>query len=216
MYFKNRYDAGQQLVAHLETYSRNGVILCLSDGAVLIAEPIAQALQIPILMLIVKDVALPGQNPQVIGAIDQAGGFTYNTALSSGQVDEFVSEYHNHLETEKMERVHEINRMISAQGDIDRAYLNDKNILLVSDGLATGSLVDAAVAYLKPVRSQAIVAVLPFAAVPAIDRLHIQTDRIVCLDVKQNYLSTEHYYEDNAMPSREEIQQRILLYHNYM
>lgn len=216
MYFEDRYDAGKKLANHLAAYVNDGVILALSDGAVLIGEPIAQALKIPLLLLIVKDVAIPGQNSPVVGSLDQSGGFTYNTMLSSGEVEEYTSEYHNHIEAEKLHQMHEIHQMINAQGDIDRSYLNDKNILIVSDGLPTGSLVDAAVAYLKPVRTKKVVAVVPFASVPAIDRLHIQTDQIVCLDVKENYLSTEHYYQDNAIPSREEIQHRIQLFHTYI
>jgi len=63
------------------------------------------------------------------------------------------------------QQMHEINQMINHQGDISRDYLNDKNIILISDGLATGTIVDAALAFLKPVRTKSIVAAIPFASV---------------------------------------------------
>lgn len=217
MYFENRYQAGQMLAAKLQDFaSVPTVILCLNDGAVLVAEPIAQSLSAPLFLLLMREITLPGPLAPTVGTVDQGGGFTYNTDLSKGEINEYVSEYHSHLEAEKIEKMHEIHRMVSAQGELDRSYLNDKSIILVSDGLATGAVVDAANDYLKPVKTDKIVAALPFASVPAVDRLHVATDELHILDVKANFFSTDHYYEDNALPGKDELQQRLQLFHKYM
>lgn len=205
------------LAAELKEYEGNNtVVLCLNDGAVLVAEPIAQDLSAPLFMLLMREITLPGPLAPTVGTVDQSGGFSYSTDLSKSEINEYVTEFHSHLEAEKIERMHEIHRMITAQGDLERSFLNNKNIILVSDGLATGAIVDAANVWLKPVKTERVIAALPFASVPAIDRLHIATDEIHILDVKQNYFSTDHYYEDNAIPGKDELQQRLQLFHKYM
>lgn len=215
MYFDDRNAAGKALLSHLEDIEGKCVIVCATDGAVLVAEPIASQLKAPIFLLLMKDIRVPGGSNIVFGNVDQSGGFTYSNDISTGLRQEFETEFHGSFEEQKIHRMHEINQMISKQGDLDPKLLNDKNILIVSDGMPNGSMVDSILAYLKPIRTKKIIAVTPFASVPAIDRLHIQVDRIVCLDVKQNYLATEHYYNQNSIPTREELQHRIEFFKQY-
>lgn len=216
MYFKNRYEAGNVLAQTL--YKRQLqqpiVLLALNDGGVLVAESIAQILKAPILLMVLREVALPGSDGN-IGTLDQAGSFTYNQSLSEGQVDEYVSEYHAHIEAEKIQGMHEINEDMRGQEDYGRDYLRHKTVILVSDGLSSGAVIDATLTYLKPVKLNRIIAAVPVASVSAVDRLHIQTDELHVLSVKDNYLSTEHYYEDNFLPGKEEIRQRMALYQKY-
>ena len=68
--------------------------------------------------------------------------------------------------------------------------------------------------YLKPIRIKKLVVAAPVATVPAVDQLHVVADEIHVLDVKENFMGTNHYYDDNMVPSREEsiakINQMIL------
>jgi len=206
MYLFNRIEAGRQLADLLLKHKAEpNIVMALSPGGVVVGQEIAKALECEITMLITKDVVLPGMNAPVVGTVDQSGGFTYNAMFSTGEIDEMANEFHNHIEQSKMEDMHMINAEIGHSGTLERSQLNGHNIILVSDGLKNGSAIDAAISYLKPVDILKIITAIPFVSVDAVDRLHILADEMHNLDVKINYLDTDHYYEDNFIPDAEEI-----------
>ncbi len=187
----------------------DNVVLCLSPGAVLVGAEIAKKLHCVLSMLLVKDVALPGTQGATVGTLDQAGSFTFNSMFSAGELEEFKNEYHGHIEYEKMTKMHEINQLLGEFGIVDQQILSDHSIVIVSDGLKSGTSFDAAITYLKPIRTVKLIAATPFASIPAVDKLHILTDEIQLLDVKENYMGTDHYYEDNELPDNDGIRQII-------
>ena len=88
--------------------------------------------------------------------------------------------------------------------------LRDRTVILVSDGLGDNlSALDVARGFLKSIRIERLVVAVPVCDVSAVDRLHITVDDLHILDVKGNYMGTDHYYEDNLLPSREETVQKI-------
>lgn len=211
MYFFNRLEAGRKLADELEQYRyENCIVLCLSPGGVLVGQAIAERLHSPLTMLTMEDIQLPGNNmAPVVGTVDQAGGFTRNNEFSPGHLEYFLTEFHQYIELEKMHKMHEINKAIGESGTIDRRNFTGHNVIVVNDGLVNGTSFDAAVAYLKPINTKKVIAAVPVVSVPAIDRLHVLTDEIHVLDVKANYYSTDHYYEDNFIPDQKEIQNII-------
>jgi putative phosphoribosyl transferase len=209
MYFTNRAQAGGMLAAQLEKYRfENTIVVALSEGGVLVGEPIAQYVHAVLTMLLSEEITVPGENTS-IGSIDQDGGFSYNSELSPGQMDEYQAEYLNYFEGQKMEKFHEMNQLLGEGGILDKDMLRDHNVVLVSDGLKGTSQLDAAASFLKPIRIQRLVVVAPIASVAAVDRLHIMADELHILNVADNYLDTDHYYDDNTIPSREEIVAKI-------
>lgn len=209
MYFTNRAQAGGMLAAELEKYRfENTIVVALSEGGVLVGEPIAQYVHAVLTMLLSEEITVPGENTS-IGSIDQDGGFSYNSELSAGQMDEYQAEYLNYFEGQKMEKFHEINQLLGDGGILDKDMLRDHSVILVSDGLKGTSQLDAAASFLKPIRIQRLVVVAPIASVAAVDRLHIMADELHILNVADNYLDTDHYYDDNTIPSREEIVAKI-------
>jgi predicted phosphoribosyltransferase len=80
---------------------------------------------------------------------------------------------------------------------------------LVADGIDNGAAVDVAMDFLKPIRTERIVVATPVASIPAVDKLHMSADEIHILDVKENYMGTNHYYADNTVPSHEETIAKI-------
>jgi predicted phosphoribosyltransferase len=155
-----------------------------------------------------KDITVPSET-SILGTIDQSGGFVYNSMFSTGQIEEYVSEYHNYLETEKMNKTYEINRILGQNGLMDRNTLNNKVIILVSDGVRNGSSFDAALNYLKPVRLKRLVAVTPVASISGVDRMHILADEIHVLNVADNYFDADHYYENNKLPTHKSLMKRL-------
>lgn len=210
MYFESRIDAGNRLALSLYDRYRyeSCVVVALSDGAVLVGEQIASALHCVLTLLLVEDIPVPGESIS-FGGVSQNGNFTYNGDFSPGEIDEYTSEFHGYLEEKKREAFQKINRLVGDGGLIDHDMLRDHTIILVADGLTTGASLDAAVDFLKPIRIKRLVIAAPVASIQAVDKLHILADELHILDVKQNYIETNHYYNDNSIPSHEETIAKI-------
>lgn len=209
MYFKDRHQAGQQLAAKLADFRyENTAVIALSDGGVIVAAEIAKALHCVLTMLLTEEIKLPGET-NAVAVVNQDGGFTYNNMYSAGQIEGFAAEYHTYLEQEKEKKFHAINRLLGDGGLIRKDLLYGRNIILVSDGLQNGLSLDAAMDFLKPVRIEKLIVATPLASVPAVDRMHLMADQIVCLNVVENLMDTSHYYENNILPSRETLIETI-------
>lgn len=186
----------------------NTVVVAITYGAVDVGEQIAADLHCALTMLVIEDIAIPGEDMS-FGGVSQEGDFTYNGTLSSGEIDEYAGEFHGYLEEQKREAFQKINRLLGDGGVIDRDMLRDHVIILVSDGLDSGAALDVALDFLKPIRTQRLVVVAPFASVPAVDRLHVVADELHLLDVKENFMGVDHYYEQNDVPTHEEAVSKI-------
>ncbi len=215
MYFESRAHAGQVLAAQLlEQYRyEDCAVIALSDGGVLVGEQIAAQLHCVLTMLVTESIEVPGESLS-IGAVSQAGNFTYNSEFSTGEIEEYASEFHGYLDDQKRQAFSRINRLVGDGGIISRELLRERVIVLVSDSFTDGAIISVALDYLKPIRIKKLVVAAPVATVPAVDQLHVVADEIHVLDVKENFMGTNHYYDDNMVPSREEsiakINQMIL------
>lgn len=215
MYFESRAHAGQVLAAQLlEEYRyEDCAVIALSNGGVLVGEQIASQLHCVLTMLVTESIEVPGESLS-IGAVSQAGNFTYNSEFSSGEIDEYASEFHGYLDDQKRQAFSRINRLVGDGGIISRDLLRERVIILVSDSFTDGAIISVALDYLKPIRIKKLVVAAPVATIPAVDQLHVAADELHVLDVKENFMGTDHYYDDNTVPSREEsiakINQMIL------
>ena len=210
MYFESRSEAGLKLANVLSEKYRyeNCAVIALSDGAVLIGEQIAAALHCVLTMLLIEDIQVPGESTS-FGGVSENGGFTYNGMFSAGEIEEYTSEFHGYLDEKKREAFQAINRLLGDGGLIDKSMLLDRTIILVADGLDNGASIDVAMDFLKPIRTQRIVVATPVASIPAVDKLHMVADELHILDVKENYMGTDHYYNDNTVPPHEDTVAKI-------
>ena len=210
MYFHSRAEAGEQLARLLvEKYRyENVAVVALGDGGVAVGEPIAERLHCVLTMLVSETVDVPGEG-QSFGAMSQTGQFTFNSELGAEAVGEYVNEYHGYFEEQKRQALHRINKLIGDGGVIDQTLLQDHTIVLVTDGLNDMTILDVAMDFLKPVRMQKLVIAAPIASVELVDNHHLIADELHILDVKSNYLDTNHYYDQNDLPSHEETIAKI-------
>lgn len=183
-------------------------VVALNDGGVLVGEQIAAVLHCTLSLILVEDIEVPGESTS-FGGVSQTGAFTYNSAFSSGEIDEYTAEFHGYLDDQKREKFQRLNRLLADGGVIDKDMLRDRVIILTSDGIDLGTELDVALEFLKPIRTKKIVIAMPFATIPAIDKLHIGADELHILDVKENFLGVNHYYDDNNLPSHEQIVEKI-------
>lgn len=210
MYFESRIQAGQQLANELlEKYRyENCAVVALSDGGVIVGEQIAAALHCVLTMLLVEGIEVPGESLS-FGGVSQNGNFTYNSEFSTGEIDEYASEFHGYLDDQKRQAFQRINRLLGDGGMVDYNLLRDRTIILVSDGFNDSTVLDVAVDFLKPIRIARLVVAAPVASELAVDRLHVMADELHILDVKTNYFETDHYYTNNEIPTHEQTVEKI-------
>lgn len=210
MYFQSRAMAGQLLANDLVQKYRyeNCAVIALSDGGVQVGEQIATALHCILTMLLIEGIDIPGESMR-FGAVSQSGNFTYSSGLSQGEAGEYTTEFHGYLEEAKRTAFSKINRLLGDGGIIDHDMLRDHTVILVADGLDDISMLDVALEFLKPVRIQRLVVAAPVADVTVVDKLHMYADELHILDVKANYMGTDHYFDQNDIPSHEETIAKI-------
>lgn len=205
MYFKDRAAAGRLLAKELKKYKRDNVaIVSLSPGGVIVGAQVAMELHASLMLMLTENISLPGE-PDAIAAMSSTGTFAFNNMLSAGQIEEYVSEFHGYLDQQRMEKLHRLNVLVGREGEIHKEYLRHHVIILVSDGLLNGFSLDIAYEYLKTVKYNKLIVAVPFASVAAVDRMHLVGDEIYCLDVKEDYFSTNHYYDDNTIPELDDL-----------
>lgn len=210
MYFESRATAGEELTKQLiEKYRyEDCAVLALTDGAVLVAEPIAAALHSVLTMLLIEPIEIPGEGIN-IGGLNQSGRFTYNGMLSAGEIEGFRQEYFGYFEEKKREGMMRINRLLGDGGLVNKDLLKGRHIILVSDGFHDAASLDVAMDFLKPINTQKLIVATPTATVAAVDRLHVAVDEMYILDVKDNFMGVDHYFDDNKVPSHEDTVKKI-------
>ncbi|MGH7196198.1 MAG: phosphoribosyltransferase [Candidatus Saccharimonadales bacterium] len=209
MYFHSRTEAGEKLADQLVQYRyENSVVVALNEGSLAVGEPIATRLHCALSLFLTEEVQIPGEQT-ALGTVNQGGGFIYNRSLSPGEIDDYYSEFHTYIEDQKREKFEKINRLLGDGGILDISLLREHVVILVADGLKTGAVLDATAEFLKPIKIKRLVIATPVASVQAVDRMHILADELHCLSVTENYLATDHYYDANDVPTREEAVQKI-------
>lgn len=210
MYFASRVQAGRMLASQLAPKYRyeNCAIVALSDGAVMVGAQIATQLHCVLTLLLSAEISLP-REPQAIAGITPEGVFSYNNQYSQGEIDEMVGEYRSLIEQEKLERMHEMNHLLTGNGVINKALLKGHTIIVVSDGLKSGFELDLTYEFLKPINIEKLVVATPLASTQAVDKMHVLADDIYCLSVVADYLDTDHYYDKQDVPSHEVVLKTI-------
>jgi putative phosphoribosyl transferase len=210
MYFASRIQAGRMLAPKIVPKFRyeNCAMMAIDDGGVIVGAQIASQLHCVLTLLTSAEINLPSE-PLAIAGITDNRALAYNSSYSEGEISEMLSENRGFMEQEKLRQMHELNHLVVGGGTINRRLLNGHNILIVSDGIKTAFQVDLAMEFLKPIAVEKIIFVVPFASVPAIDRMHILGDEIYCLNVLEDYRDTNHYYDTYDVPDHIKILRTI-------
>lgn len=199
MYFKNRAEAGRKLAIKLAKYdNQQCVVIALNSGAVLVGAQIAMKLHAKLAMLVSDTIILPGEHEPIASMTTST--FTYNSAFSKGEIEEFAGEYRGVIDAQRISKLHKLNTFLKDGGEVKPADLRSHIVILVSDGLQTGITLDIASDFLKPVKLKKLIIATPLANVDTIDQMHLLGDDIYALNVGESLMETDHYYDDNVIP----------------
>lgn len=182
----------------------NCVVLALSDGGAMVGAQIAVQLHCALTLLVTEEIELP-REPNAIAGIAQDGSLSFNQYYSAGEIDEFVAEYYQYIEQEKMQKLQKMHRLIGEGITLKKSMLKGHNVILVSDGLKTGFALDIAAQFLKPIAIEKMIIATPLASVKAVDRMHIVADELYVLSVIDEYMDTNHYYDTNDLPEHKKV-----------
>ena len=210
MYFASRVQAGRMLAAKLAEKYRyeNCAVMALGDGGVMVGAQIAVQLHCVLTLLEIAEIMLP-REPQAVAGITAGGTVAYNHSYSPGELDELVGENYGLIEQEKLSQMHDMNQLVGTGGTVNKDLLKGHNVIVVSDGLKTGFTVDLAAEFLKPIAIENLVIAVPFASVQAVDRMHVMADDLYCLNVLEDYIDTDHYYDKQDVPDHETVLKTI-------
>jgi predicted phosphoribosyltransferase len=182
----------------------NCIVLAMSDGGAMVGAQIAMALHCPMELLVSEEIELP-MEPDALGGIAQDGSFAFNPYYSPGVIDEFVSEYFQYIEQEKMLKLQEMHRKIGEGITLKKSLLKGRNVIIVNDGMKSGFTLDIAAQFLKPISTERMIVAVPVASVKAVDRMHVAADELYVLSVVEDYIGTEHYYDKEDVPDHQAV-----------
>jgi putative phosphoribosyl transferase len=201
--FRNRSDAGRQLAARLNEYANRSdvLVLALPRGGVPVAFEVASALVAPLDVYLVRKLGVPGHTELAMGAIAAGGVEVLSESLirdlNIPRVLVQQIAVRERLELERRDRLF--------RGDRPPALVRDRTILLIDDGLATGSTMQAAITALRQQAPARIIVAVPVGARDTCDRLRQMADRLVCLAMPEPFEAVGLWYEEFGQTSDEEV-----------
>lgn len=191
MVFRDRKDAGQQLAKALEPYQQEDcIILGLPRGGVVVAAEIAKVLNKPLDIMAVRKLGAPTHPELAIGAVAPNDVLVLNQHLIRA-LDVKEDELQEILRRETAE----LNRRLHYfRGRRPFPKLQNKTVLLVDDGLATGASAMAAIRATRAMGAHHIVLAVPVGAHSTVSDLRREVDELICLEAPEFFDAVSHWY----------------------
>ncbi len=201
--FRNRQDAGRQLAQKLQRFAGRdeAIVLGLPRGGVPVAREVARILRLPLDVLIVRKLGVPGQEELAFGAIASGGVRVLNADVVVGAGIDALS-----IERVTAEQLRELTRReLAYRGHRPYPILDGKVVILVDDGIATGSTMLAAVRSVRAHAPGSLVLATPVAAPESLKALAGEVDEIVCLIAPRQLQGIGEWYEDFSQLSDDDV-----------
>ena len=205
--FQNRTDAGRQLAAALLRYAGRDdvVVLGLPRGGVPVAFELAMALDSPLDVFIVRKLGLPGHEEFAIGAIATGDVRVVDEAvLHAYGVDRETLDGITERERRELTRREHLYR-----DDRPFPIVQDRIVILVDDGLATGSTMRAAIAALRAKGPRDIVVAVPVGAPETCSAITALADDVVCLETPDPFYAVGLWYANFEQTTDEEVHELL-------
>lgn len=213
--FPDRMSAGRQLAHELRRYvHRNDItVLALPRGGVPVAYEVARALGAPLDVLVVRKLGTPGREELAMGALASGGIVVREEGVLRAQhvSDDALEQVaiRERVELERRERLY--------RGDLPPLELEDRTVLLVDDGLATGATMRAAVAAVRAHQPRGVIIAVPVAQASVAAHLETVADDVVTVLRPSRLVAVRMWYADFAQILDDEVQEMLRLgrYHTY-
>jgi predicted phosphoribosyltransferase len=205
--FEDRKEAGRALAARLRQYAGRSdvVVLALPRGGVPVAFPVAEALDAPLDLFLVRKLGTPGHRELAMGAIASGGIRVLN--------DDVVRWYGippAAIDAVAREEEQELGRREAAYREgRDAPPLEGRIVILIDDGLATGSTMMAAVKAVRQRHPSRIIVAVPVGARDTCEALATVADEVVCVRMPEPFSAVGQWYLDFDQTTDEEVRQLL-------
>ncbi len=203
MIYENRTEAGKHLAAKLRAYKGRSdvVVLALPRGGVPVGFEIARALEVPLDVFLVRKLGVPGHEELAMGAIASGG-----VRVLNDETVEYLNIPNNVIDSVAVAELKELERReLAYRGNRPQLDVKGKTVILVDDGLATGSTIRAAAQALRKQEPALIVVAVPVSAVRTCDEYQIGVDEIVCGATPEPFYGVGMWYEDFSQTTDDEV-----------
>ena len=201
--FDDRMQAGKLLAERLDEYAgrTDVIVLALPRGGVPVGFEVAQALDVPLDILLVRKLGVPGHEEYAMGAIASGGMRVVNQdavdmlGISDATLD--AATQHEMQEITRREKLY--------RGDKPPPDLHGRTVIVVDDGLATGSTMLAAVRALRDSAAARVVVAVPVGAVETCERLRSEADEVICLRMPEPFRAVGLWYREFPQLADQEV-----------
>jgi putative phosphoribosyl transferase len=203
MRFRNRSEAGRLLAEALGRYKDRPdvLVLALPRGGVPVGYEVAAALNVPLDVFIVRKLGVPGHEELAMGAIASGGIRALNdSVIQHLNISPSAIESVANREAEELQRRERLYR-----GDKASPNISGRTIILVDDGLATGSSMKAAVAALRGQHPAKIIVAVPTAPADTCDELRREADEVICAATPEPFYAVGLWYENFEQTTDAEV-----------
>jgi predicted phosphoribosyltransferase len=207
MIYSDRREAGRVLASKLMKYNDRPdvIVLGLPRGGVPVAYEVASALNAPLDIFLVRKLGVPGHEELAMGAIATGG-----VRVINDEVFEYLRIPDSVIDAITAEELTELRRRERTyRGDRPEPDVKGKTVILVDDGLATGSTIRAAAQALRQQGPDKIVVAVPVSAPQTCDEYRIGVDEIVCAVTPEPFLGVGRWYDDFSQTSDEEVHELL-------
>jgi predicted phosphoribosyltransferase len=199
--FRDRHQAGRVLAEHLEHYRGQPdlLVLALPRGGVAVGFEVAHALQAPLDVFVVRKLGFPGHEEYAMGAIASGGVRVMNpmpgATVSARAVEAVVAR----------EQVELMRREQLYRGNRPPVSIRGRTVIVVDDGLATGSTMRAAVLAIRQQQPTRLVVGVPVGAEDTCEQLRTEADEVVCCATPYPFRAVGLWYREFPQATDEEV-----------
>jgi predicted phosphoribosyltransferase len=201
--FENREEAGRRLASALHDHTGHNdiVVLGLPRGGVPVAFALAQSLHLPLEVFIVRKLGVPGFEELALGAIASSGVRVLNDEVvaqlpNAAALIESVTARES-IELERREGLY--------RGERPSSALSGRSVVVVDDGIATGSTMRAAIAALRKSGCSRIIVAVPVGPPESCRELRKEADEMICLLEPANFVAVGEFYQDFSQVTDDEV-----------
>lgn len=200
MIFSNREEAAHLLAESLAQYrGQNPLVLAIPRGAIGMAEIIAQALGGELDVVLVHKLRAPGQPELAIGSIDETG---HSYLREHARILDISN---NYLEREKQEQMETLRRRRALYTPVHPPINpSGRIVIIVDDGIATGSTMIAALRAVRAKRPSKLIAATAVASEDALQEISKMADEVVCLKVPERFYAVGQFFREFNQVTDEE------------
>ena len=203
MLFTDRIDAGKQLAAALQEYADapDTLIIALPRGGVVVGAEVARTLHLPLDIVSPRKIGAPFNEEYAIGAVTETGeGIIVGELVKELNVSEGYLKVAQEEETKKAKW-----RLDHYRENRPPRELKNKRVIVIDDGIATGSTMRAAIKTIRSEEAKEIVLSVPVAPPGTLARLKKEVDKIVCLDSPHEFFAVGQFYKSFDQTDDEEV-----------